>query len=418
MPQPQPGRAVAPVVRRLAGGVLVFALLLPAAAGVPARDGGGQPRATVEEAIEAAAGYLVRAARDDGLFVYRINTNPAVKVRPAYNLLRHAGTLYAMAMHYADEPDPAMRAAMLRAGGFLRDRAIAPLPEDEKLLAVWSRPEVIRKDRPLQAKLGGAGLGLVSLIGLEGIEPGFTPLEMLKGLGRFIVFMQKSDGSFYSKYIPSTGGRDDSWTSLYYPGEAALGLLMLHELDPSGPWFEAAGKALDYLARVREGARDVPADHWALLATAKMLSIEDAEMAPDLRARLIGHAVQNCEAILAQQIDGPGPRKVNGGFSADGRVTPTATRLEGLLAARDFLPAEAGLGAPIDTAVERGIGFLLRAQIRDGDFAGGFPRAIATLPPDLPDAARFNRRATEVRIDYVQHALSALIQYRATLPTD
>jgi len=33
------------------------------------------------------------------------------------------------------------------------------------------------------------------------------------------------------------------------------------------------------------------------------------------------------------------------------------------------------------------------------------------MDQELPDADKFNRLATEVRIDYVQHALSAMIQY-------
>ena len=97
------------------------------------------------------------------------------------------------------------------------------------MLAVWSEPEVNRSGKPLQAKLGGTGLGLVALLSLENIQPGFTPLADLQALGRFTVYMQKEDGSFYSKYIPSAGGRWDEWQSLFYPGEAALGLLMLYQ---------------------------------------------------------------------------------------------------------------------------------------------------------------------------------------------
>ena len=56
--------------------------------------------------------------------------------------------------------------------------------------------------------------------------------------------MQKEDGTFYSKYIPAEGGRSVRWTSLYYPGEAALGLLMLYEKDPSAAWIQAAANAI------------------------------------------------------------------------------------------------------------------------------------------------------------------------------
>ena len=68
---------------------------------------------------------------------------------------------------------------------------------------------------------------------VERTMPGTTPVEFLRRLGNFLLFMQNKDGGFYSKFIPEKGGRDDSWTSLYYPGEAALGLIMLSEKDPS-----------------------------------------------------------------------------------------------------------------------------------------------------------------------------------------
>ena len=103
--------------------------------------------------------------------------------------------------------------------------------------------------------------------------------------------------------------------------------------------------------------------------------------------------------------------RYDGAFTEDGRTTPAATRLEGLLAALTFLPPDDALGLRIESAVHRGIAFLLRAQVKRGEFAGAIPRAIDQLPSTDPSAVKFNRRASEVRIDYVQHALSAMTQY-------
>ena len=71
--------------------------------------------------------------------------------------------------------------------------------------------------------------------------------------------MQKEDGSFYSKFYPHHGGKNDQWTSLYYPGEAALGLLMLYEKDPDPLWLQTAANAIAYLARLRAGRPSAPA---------------------------------------------------------------------------------------------------------------------------------------------------------------
>jgi hypothetical protein len=236
-------------------------------------------------------------------------------------------------------------------------------------------------------------------------------------MGQFLLYMQKNDGSFYSKYIPEKGGRDDSWTSLYYPGEAALGLLMLYEMDPSHKWLQAGADSIAYLTKKRAGADQVEADHWALLATARLLPLYDRCQQPIPRQAVVNHAVQICESMLKGKpaIYDSWLRK--GSFTADGRTTPTAIRLEGLLGALGFLPEERSyLRRQIIFAIREGMQFLLRSQIQSGKHSGGIPRAIQKLPRDHPQFIKsFNRRAGEVRIDYVQHALSAMLEYERVI---
>ena len=364
-------------------------------------------------AMRSAAEYLVRNCTGSGKFVYRINLNPATQVKSRYNFLRHAGSIYALASYYQIYPLEETKKSVLRASDYLRRSAISPLPDRKDLLAVWSRPEITGSGKPLQAKLGGTGLGLVALLSVEQIMPGSTPLEYLQQMGSFIIYMQKPNGSFYSKYIPQKGGRDDSWTSLYYPGEAALGLLMLYERDPSLIWLQAAANGIAYLASKREGFKQVEADHWALLATAKLLPLYDRCRQPLPRQAIELHAVQICRSILQNKPVEYDNALKTGGFTADGRTTPTAIRLEGMLAALTYLSPEfSDLRGQMAVAIDEGMRFLLRSQIRSGEHAGGIPRAIHVLPENHPQfKSSFNRRATEVRIDYVQHALSAMLQF-------
>lgn len=372
---------------------------------------------TLDQAIDDAAGYLVRHTTKDGRFVYRINLDPSVTVAPRYNLLRHAGTIYALADYHQLRPHETTQRVLHSAGGFLHAQ-IADLGEVPDVRAVWSDPKVNGSNENRQAKLGATGLGLVALTRLERIRPGFTPADELKPLGNFLLFMQKDDGSFYSMYYSDFPGRDDTWTSLYYPGEAALGLLLLHELIPDPEWVSGANEVLMYLAQKRAGQETVPADHWALLATAKVLSWPASERKEINTTRLIAHAVQICKQMMVEQQPQNNDPRLQGSFVADGRTTPTATRLEGLQAALSFLPeAEfAKLRRDIEAACRQGVLFLLNAQIQEGRAAGGIPRAVARLPMDDPLwSASFNQRATEIRIDYVQHALSAWMQYRGRL---
>lgn len=115
--------------------------------------------------------------------------------------------------------------------------------------------------------------------------------------------------------------------------------------------------------------------------------------------------------MLGEQIHHSQRSQYIGGFAIDGRTTPTATRLEGLIAVLSFLPPDHEIWVRAHDAVDGGMSFPLRAHMREGEFAGAIPRTVGLINGDTPYAQKFNRRATEVRIDYVQHALSAMIQY-------
>jgi hypothetical protein len=191
------------------------------------------------------------------------------------------------------------------------------------------------------------------------------------------------------------------WQSLYYPGEAALGFVALYEADHSREWLMAAGKALAYLSRSRAGLSTVPADHWALIATAKLLPYCGDGKCGVSREELKRHAIQVCQSILRDQFKGSSAVGLDGAFDSLGRTTPAATRLEGLLAALEFLP-KGELLERIESASRRGVSFLLRAQVTVGSEMGGLQGAILTK----------DRGFSEIRIDYVQHALCTFLRYK------
>jgi hypothetical protein len=190
---------------------------------------------------------------------------------------------------------------------------------------------------------------------------------------------------------------------------------MLYELDGDTQWLNAAAKALGYLVRSRAGRTSVEADHWALLATAKLQPRYDSTDQSVPLDALHEHTAQICESMLAERRRQQHELHslLHGCFTDDGRTTPTATRLEGLLAAWEIVPShERDLRARMLSASSEGIAFLLRARVASGEYAGAIPRAIRILPPGHPrNTGSFNRLATEVRIDYVQHALSAMLAY-------
>lgn len=326
-------------------------------------------------AVHRSADYMARACTEEGRFLYRIDVRNG-RVLGGYNILRHAGAMYALATYQARWPRPEVKDALLRAARYLRREHMLPIGD---MLPVWSEP------RRREAKLGGAGLALVALGELERVAPGTTRKEDLHALARFIAFMQKPDGTFYSKYF-SGSGKDDGFVSLYYPGEAALGMLVIDQRA-------VALRALLALANARRGEAHVPPDHWALLATARLPLTEIEE-----REAILAHGIQVGESILAERVTHPQGSPLEGCFGEDGRTTPTATRLEGLLALMSILPAKHPLRARIQGAADRGVAFLMRAQVRRGMHRGAIPASWTSH---------------EARIDYTQHALSAWMLYLA-----
>jgi hypothetical protein len=352
----------------------------------------------VSRAIALATGYLERACGKDGKFVYLVDTGSGRESK-SYDIIRHAGAMYALAMANHSHPDPEIIKAMVRAASFLREHYVGPGPQSGQL-AVWSRP--LNHRAPAKgdyAELGGTGLGLVALTAVRQSDPKLVPIQELQALGQFLLYLQKDDGSFVQKYSPERGPIPN-WGVLYYPGEAALGWIGLYEMDHSNRWLAAAAKALSFLAKSRLGQTAVPADHWALIATAALMPYSDQIQSVISRNELVRHAAQICNSIVHEQFRGAAAIGMDGAFDSGGRTAPAATRIEGLLAALEFLPKDE-LHQRVQAATDRGVAFLLRAQLTSGKYTGGLTGSVRTSELD----------SSAVRTDYVQHALCALLRH-------
>jgi hypothetical protein len=401
---------------------LAALLVASAGAALPWRAWGAPPPLGLDTRIAQAALYLHAQIGPDGRMVYRRDGRTGQADEGRYNLLRHAGTLLAMAEDHQEHPPTAEEAQRIGQGlAYLRRCCIAPSEPDADDLAVWSQPAVVagRRSYPV-AKLGGAGLTLAAMAQWRRVWPGQVALADMQALGRFILSMQQPDGRFRSLHAWDSGQHDPHWVSLYYPGEAALGLILLYEHDGNLRWLEAAIDALRALAREREAVAQPPPDHWALLATARLwqqdpralqealpdgFSWQPSEGRTALAPLLLGHALSVAHFMQREQARHGGPPCAEGGFDADGRSTPTATRLEGLQALLPLLP-EGAERQRVRASVDAAMAFLVAAQLTGGPATGAFSRvSVACVSQD--------RRAHEVRIDYVQHALAAMQAYRS-----
>jgi len=386
-----------------------------------------------------------------------------------YNLLRHNGAIYSLTLSYHRTPCEEVLETVRRSVHWLKTSAIKPVPDvssgnkdgnndddeedgeeeegDEEtteeeiavvnttkeeeytkfipnLLAAWEDGSILGGESTLlpTAKLGGAGLALIALVGLENISPGTTSLEELRKLANFIHYLQNEDGSFTCRYKPHKGGKDTSFVSLYYPGEAALGMVYLAELEDEDSvfrqrWLRVATKALLYLEQYRRhmDLHRVEPDHWALLATARLLPLLESSSSDYWH--VYRHAIKVMTSMVNVQTRKDLLRNHQGCHTGDGRTCPTSTRLEGLLAGLTFVkddemfleegPDAEPLKERILYFVQHGADFVLNsmAMTSEHHMEGGVPVRFPT----------HTHRHNAVRIDYVQHSISAMMAYEKML---
>ena len=139
-----------------------------------------------------------------------------------YNLLRQNGAIYSLGLSYLRTPRDDMNQAMIRGVDYLKTDALHPVPD-------VTQPGKF-------------------LPGLEHIQPNTTPLQQLRAIGNFII---RKMGALPASTCTSMAS--DKWQSLYYPGEAALGLLTLAEIDveEGEKWLVVATKTFLYLENLR-----------------------------------------------------------------------------------------------------------------------------------------------------------------------
>ncbi|MCP3961414.1 MAG: hypothetical protein GY719_26510 [bacterium] len=346
---------------------------------------------------ELAGKYLTRAVKPDGRFAYSYLPKTD-KTKNKYNALRHCGTVYSMLELYQVTSDRELRAAAERAIGYLRRELLGSCE------VAGTRTACVVEDG--EVKLGGNGLAMVALAQHAAATGEKQHLELIDDLGRWILLTQAEDGEFRIHKQSHPDGRVSDFVSGYYPGEALLALVRRPQPDPE--WLDAAERGARWLIEVRD--RGLPLgslahDHWLLYALNELHRLR-----PD--PIYLQHTARISDAILARQRRGsPDPPDWLGSYYSPPRSTPTATRSEGLGAAYRMMKA-GGRGERAEAlleALDLGVRFQLQTQF--------LPETVLYLDDPAQALGGFHRSLTnyEIRIDYVQHNISALLLLRRIL---
>jgi hypothetical protein len=335
----------------------------------------------------AGGDYLIRVQKPDGSFHYTYNALEDRFSSQAYNILRHAGTAFSLFDLYRATREARYLDAARRAVGFLKTR-FRPSRDGNALYVL---------DNDGKAKLGANGLALLALTRQMELDPKSADSESALKLANLILLMQRKDGSFES-YYRIRGDEPQGSVSLYYPGEALLGLLQLFKLNGDKRLLDSAQRGAEHLITSQRRMISLPPDAWLMQALEALFNVQPAP-------KYAEHAIALADAMIADQYTEHDSSVYAGGFRpGPPRSTPAASRAEGMVAAyRLARSMKDSRASKIAAALKASARFQLSQQFNKNNSlslpnpdraAGGFREAITSM---------------RIRIDFVQHNISSLL---------
>lgn len=319
------------------------------------------------EIAQSGAVCLATLVQKDGSFKYRYDSRSGELIG-GYNVLRHAGALWAMFDVSRDVSGKKILRPGQRATLYLLDSYL-------RFFRNYTNTCICEENT---VKLGGNALTVLALITLFEITHEPFLVALAEQLAGFMLEQRTETGRLiHKRYFLS--GKISSFQSMYYTGEALLAFLVLFRVTQSRRWYEAVWEIEEGLAA--EGYGVTEQSHWMLYAL-ELLSHSDTSVLCYTHAEKIAvHILENPEYLIWE------------------RSTPIACRTEGLLA---FLRMKRPDSID-DTALQA----RCLEQIREN--------LHRQLTFRLPDGAFIrgghDRRHDEVRIDYIQHNISSFLYF-------
>jgi hypothetical protein len=356
---------------------------------------------------QRGADWLVRANRPDGRFDYGFL--PALRTQlEGDHYLRQVGAAFALA-----------RAARLtgdqRYAAVARQALLTLLLETTTETTEHGVSRYTSHPAIAVNRLGAAGLLVLAIHELP--APAEDLLKQSQELCLFIATRRRADGALNYLDVSASGQpmADDPDGINYYPGEALYALMRSQQHHPAEWKTQAVRQALGYYLpwwRQHKSPAFVP---WQMSAYA------EAYLADPKEAAFAEAVFEMADWLCGLQYTQLDPRRPlwNGGFMgwADGKPLPlppqigSASYAEGLADACRVAKQAGDLNRHrrYREALERSLQFLSTLQYSDANtqhFAEWYrPRLVGGFHASHQDG--------NLRIDYAQHAVSALAQYVA-----
>lgn len=352
--------------------------------------------------ISVSMSYIGRNILEDGRFQYQKNVNSEIEYKNTiYNALRHAGVLYSMSLYEKLGLETNLKALRIKSSKYFVNRYVKKI--DDNKYAVVSIPEEEQIKFPI-AKSGASGIALCALANLY--EEGEIELEILQGLGEFLLSLQSDDGNIYAYYDIDKKLINKEAEAIFYPAEVAIGLIYLYEVDKQEKWLNAAKKTLNYIVKTRKSMDfDIPFDHWSVLAIEELF--KNNLVTPEEKNTYRMYAEQMAIPTLSAQITNKN-NSYYGAFKDNIRPCSLGTIMEGLAAIYNCTDSEQ-LRQILFKSLSIGNIFLSKVQVKTGEQAGGLPNSANWVKAGVTPMASI------IRIDNVQHVVSAWLKFQNIL---
>ena len=350
----------------------------------------------VRDGMLEAARYLARNITRDGYFRYRVD--PVTdRSLPGYNWPRHAGATFFLAQAAHATHDPQLSQAALWGAALLKGQAMGscggvPCVGDDPVVS-----------------LGSSALALIAFTEVVRSHLDESYRTHVVGLSRFLRGQQRPDGTFIHYYDRRTSHPIDR-QSLYYSSEATLALARAYPITQDPADLDAAVRGLRHLVgpawsffgnRYYFGE-----EHWTCQAMAALWPHAPDPQALDFCLRWLAYnrALQQRAGDSSFDSDGA----IGVGPVITPRLTPVASRCEAAVATLD-IARRAGVAPKeldaLEAQLRRSLALLLRQQFRPG------PRHLFKNPSAVLGAMPGSEVDWDLRIDYAQHAGSAMVQW-------